>query len=69
MDCAKKLKLRLRIEDLDLPERRNRYTRSREEREDLATNTCLARVAQQTAVESRTHIVGKYETHKEERDA
>ena len=39
MDYAKKLKLRFRVGDLDLPERRRRYTRSREE-EDVATNMC-----------------------------
>ena len=39
MDYAKKLKLRFRVEDLDLPERRKRYTSSREEK-DMATNMC-----------------------------
>ena len=39
MDYAKKLKLRFRVGDLDLPERRKRYTSSREE-EDVATNMC-----------------------------
>ena len=38
MDYAKKLKLRFRVGDLDLPERRKRYTSSREE--DVATNMC-----------------------------
>ena len=33
MDFAKKLKLRFRLGDLDLPERRKRYTSSREEEE------------------------------------
>ena len=37
MDYAKKLKLRFRVGDLDLPERRKRYTSSREE-EDVAKN-------------------------------
>ena len=40
MDYAKKLKLRLRVGDLDLPERRKRYTSSREE-EDVATSTYM----------------------------
>ena len=39
MDYAKKLKLRFRVGDLDLPERRERYTSSREE-EDVVTNAC-----------------------------
>ena len=38
MDYAKKLKLRFRVGDLDLPERK-RYTSSREE-EDVATYIC-----------------------------
>ena len=37
MDYAKKLKLRFRAGDLDLPEKINRYTSSREE--GVATNT------------------------------
>ena len=36
MDYAKKLKLRFGVGDLDLPERRKRYTNGREE--DVATN-------------------------------
>ena len=44
MDYAKKLKLRFRVRDLDLPERRKRYTSSREE-EDMDAHMC--RVAQQ----------------------
>ena len=47
MDYAKKLKLQIRVGDLDLPERRKRYTSSREE-EDVAT--LCARVAQQSRV-------------------
>ena len=39
MDHAKKLKLRFRVGNLDLPERRKRYTSNREE-EDVARNTC-----------------------------
>ena len=52
MDYAKKLKLRFRIGNLDLPERRKRYTSSREE-EDLATNTCSC-----GTTKTRTQIVG-----------
>ena len=39
MDYAKKLKLRLRVEDLDLPEIRKRFASSREE-EDVVTHMC-----------------------------
>ena len=39
MDYAKKLKLLFRVGDLELPERRNKYTGSREE-EDTDTNMC-----------------------------
>ena len=64
MDYAKKLKLRFCVGDLDLPERRKRYTSSREE-EDVATNMCPCG----TTIESTTHIVGQCEIYKEERDA
>ena len=64
MDYAKKLKLRFRVGDLDLPERRKRYTSSREE-EDVGTNMCQCG----TAIESRTPIVGECAKYKEERDA
>ena len=64
MDYAKKLKLRFRVGDLDLPERKTRYTSSREE-EDVATSMCLCG----TTIESRTHTVGECETYKEARDA
>ena len=63
-DYAKKLKLRFRVGDLDLPERRKRYTRSREE-EDVATNMCPCGKTK----EGRAHIVGECEISKEERDA
>ena len=53
MDYAKKLKLRFRVGDVDLPERRKRHTSSREE-EDGATHMCPCG----TTIESRTHIVG-----------
>ena len=63
VNYAKRLKLRFRVGDLDLPERRKRYTSSREE--DVGTNICPCG----TTIESRTHIVGKCEVYKEERDA
>ena len=61
MDYAKKLKLRFRVGDLDLPERRKRYTSSREE--DVVTQMCPCG----TTIEGRTHIV-ECEICKEERD-
>ena len=64
MDYAKKIKLRLFVGDLDLPERRKRYTSSRAEK-DVATNMCPCG----TTIESRTHIVGECEIRKEVRDA
>ena len=64
MDYAKSLKLRFRVGDPGLPERRKRYTSSGEE-EDVATTTCPCG----TTIESRTHIVGECEINKEERDA
>ena len=39
MDYAKKLQLRFRVGDLDLPNRRKRYTVSREE-EDVDVHMC-----------------------------
>ena len=63
MDYAKSLKLRFRVGDLDLPERRNRYTSSREEEEEGAQRCPCGK-----AKESRTHIVGECEMYKEERD-
>ena len=62
MDHAKGLKLRFRVGDPDVPERR-RYTSSREEY--VATNMCPCG----TTTEGRTHIVGECEIYKEERDA
>ena len=53
MDYAEKLKLRFRVEDLDLPERRTRYTSSGREEEHLATNMCPCGATR----ENRTHIV------------
>ena len=64
MDYAKKIKLRFRVGELDLPERRKRYT-SRWEEGDVATNMCPCGAT----TESRTHIVGEGEIYKEERDA
>ena len=64
MDYAKKLTLQVGVGDLDLPERRKRYTSSREE-EDVATYMCPCGATK----ESRTHIVGECEINKEERDA
>ncbi|KCZ94934.1 hypothetical protein HOC_20993, partial [Hyphomonas oceanitis SCH89] len=63
MDFAKKLKLRFRVGDLDLPERRRRYTSSREE-EEVEAQMCPCG----KAIESRVHIVGECERYKEERD-
>ena len=60
---AKTLKLRFRVGDLDLPERRNRYTSSREE-EEIDAKMCPCG----KAIESRTHTAGECEIYKEERD-
>ena len=62
MDYAKTPKLRFRVGDLDLPERRKRYASSREEEEIVQMCPCGK------AVESRTHIVGECEIYKKERD-
>ena len=64
LDYAEKLKLRFRVGDLDLPERRKRYSSSREE-EHVATNMCPCSAAR----ENRTHIVRECEIYKEKRDA
>ena len=64
MDYAKKLKLRFRVGGLDPPERRQRYTSSREE-EDVATHMCPCG----TTIDSRTHIVGVCEISKGERES
>ena len=63
MDAAKNLKLRFRVGDLDLPERRKRYGSSRGE-QDEDTQKCRCG----KAIESRTHIVAECELYKEERD-
>ena len=62
MDDAKTLQLQLRVGDLDLPERM-RYTSSREEEEEDAQMCPCGKV-----IESRSHIVGECEMHKEGRD-
>ena len=61
MDYAKTLKLRFRVGDLRLPERK-RYTSCREEEEQIAQMCPCGK-----AVESRTHSE-ECEMHKEERD-
>ena len=53
LDYAKNLKLRFRVGHLDLPEKRKRYTSSREEG-NMATNMCAC----STTMGSITHIVG-----------
>ena len=63
MDFAKTLKLRFRVGNLDLPERRKRYTSSREE-EEIDAQICPCG----KAIYSRSHIAGGCEICKEERD-
>ena len=63
VDFAKTLKLRFCVGDLDLPERRKRYTSSREE-EDVDAQMCPSGKAR----ESKTRKVGEFEMYKEERD-
>ena len=63
IDNAKNLKLRFRIGDLDLPERRNRYTSSRVEEEEYAPTYPCGK-----GIESRTHKVAEFELYKEEQD-
>ena len=63
-DHAKTLKLRFRVGDLDLPERRKRYTSSRGEEEEDAQMCSCGKV-----VESKNRIrVGECEIYQEERD-
>ena len=50
---AKKIKTAISCRDLDVPERRKRYTSSREE-EDMATNMCPCGAT----INSRTHVIG-----------
>ena len=54
MDFAKTLKLRFRVGDQDLPERRKRYTSSRGE-EEMDAHMCPCG----KAIESRTHTAGE----------
>ena len=54
MDYAKTLKLRFRVGDLGLPERRKRYTSGQEEEKDAQMCPCSK------AIESRPYIVGEY---------
>ena len=63
LDYAKKLKLRFRVGDLDEPERRKRYTSSRENGVvDAHMRPC------DTTIENRTRIVGESGIYKEEWD-
>ena len=62
MNYPKTLKLRFRVGDANLPERRKRYTSSREEEEVAPMCPCGK------AVKSRTHIVRECEMCKEELD-
>ena len=62
MDYVKKLKLRFRVGDQDLPERRKIYTSSREE--DVGAHMCACG----TTIESRTNVLGECEVYSEERD-
>ena len=63
LDAAKNLKLRFRVGDLDLPERRKRYTNKRVKEEVDKQNFPRGK-----ATESRTHIVAECELYQEERD-
>ena len=62
MDYAKKLKLRFRVGDLDLPERKRHISTREEEGVVTHMRPCGA------TIESRTHTVGECEIYKEERD-
>ena len=69
-DYAKMLKLYFRVGDLNLSERKKRYTNSREKRRKMhrwALWRCTDGPCGK-AKESRTHIVGECEMYKEERD-
>ena len=58
-DYGKKVKLRFRVGDLDLPERRKIYTNDREEG-DVASNTCPCG----TTLDRRTHVVEECEIYR-----
>ena len=62
IDYAKKMEPQFRVRDLDLPERRKRYTSSREEAEDAQLCPCGK------PKESRTRIVAECGMGKDERD-
>ena len=66
MDFAKTLKLRFRVGDLDLPERRKRCTSSREEEEE-EEEIDAQMYACGKAIESGTHIVGECEIYRRNR--
>ncbi|CAM9263447.1 unnamed protein product, partial [Sphacelaria rigidula] len=57
------MKLRFRVGDLDLPERRKGYT-SRRKEEEVDGQNCRCG----EAIGSRSHIVAESELNKEERD-
>ena len=61
-DFAKTLKLRFRVGDLDLRERKRSTSRREEEEVDAQMRLCGK------ARESRTLIVGECDMHQEERD-
>ena len=63
MVFAKTLKPQLRVGELDLPERRKRYTSSRKE-EGVDAQVCMCG----KAIESFTYMVGECEMYEEERD-
>ena len=63
LHAAKRLKLRFRVGDLDLPDTRKRYTTNRVE-EEVDKQTCPCG----KAIEIRTHIVAECELYQEERD-
>ena len=56
--------LRFRVGEVDLPERRERYTSSREEEGEVDAQMCPCG----EAIESRSHVVGECEMYKEERE-
>ena len=59
----KTLELRFRVGDLDLPEKRKRYTSSKGE-EEIDAQMCPCG----KGIEKLSHTVGECEMHKEERD-
>ena len=64
MNYAKRLKLRPRVEDLGLPERKTIYISSREA-EDVGSYICPCR----TTTRRRTYTVARSKIYKEEQDA